>query len=331
MKSPTEPAALHDEGLRWILGGLVASALDVAARTGLAEQLAEPRTVAEVAAATGSDPAALVRVLRLLLGAGFLRATDDGRFATTELGATLRRDGALWGAARFYAAPELRASIADLATSVTTGGSAFERIHGTPLYRHLQDEPELGGFFARAMGTQSALHADALLAAYDFAPYRRLVDVGGGDGTTLGAILRAHPRLRGVLLDLPQVVAGVRGLGDRAEVLGGDMLAEVPPDGDCYLLKRVLCDLDDEQAVAVLARCAEAGAAGARIVVVDQEADGGPLSVNQLLDVLFLVVFGDGRVRTRAELTELVSRAGLTVAAERPVPPNVLVEATAAS
>lgn len=191
----------------------------------------------------------------------------------------------------------------------------------------------MGATFGTAMTKQSAVHNAALLAAYDFAPFGLVVDVGGGNGATLAAILRAHPGVRGVLLNLPAVVADTSPLddpavADRCRVLGGDMLQSVPAGADCYLIKRVLSNTSDEDAVAVLSRCASALAPGGRVLVVEQ--DPGPRNepnLNKILDVLFLTMFGSARMRTEAEFRALFERAGLhLVTVRRTGSPNAIFE-----
>jgi hypothetical protein len=158
-----------------------------------------------------------------------------------------------------------------------------------------------------------------VLAAYDFSGIHRLIDVGGGQGALLTSILRANPAMRGVLFDLPQVVAGARErfggvLPDRCEIAGGDFFDSVPAGGDAYLLKHVLHDWDDERATAILRSCHTAMAAGGRLLLVEIVIPpGNDASFGKLLDLLMLVMFRGGRERTRAEYEALLARAGFAL------------------
>jgi SAM-dependent methyltransferase len=328
---------LHSEGLRWILGGLVTRSVHVAAVLRFADHIDQGATsAAELAHATGADASAVHRVLRLLAASGFFVEDESERFSVTPLGATLRSQGSLRDWALFAGSPEIWGAWDNLLYSVTTGESAFTDRHGQPIYSYLGEHQQLRTLLAGMMTKQSALHNAALLAAYDFSGFRLVVDVGGGNGATLAAILRANPTSRGIVLDLPEVVADTAplresGVAERCAVIAGDMLESVPDGGNCYLIKRVLCTLDDDDAVALLSACAAAMAPGGRIVVVDQ--DLGPRNqpgINKFLDVHFLAVHGGGRMRGKAEFHGLFERAGLKlISVRRTASPNAIFEGTA--
>jgi hypothetical protein len=223
--------------------------------------------------------------------------------------------------------------------SIRTGEPACERVHGLPFYEHLMRNPEAGGPFNRYMGKTSEWHTKALLQAYDFSEIGTLVDVGGGLGGAVAAILTAYPRLHGVVYDLPDVAkeAGAAlattGLSDRCVALGGDMQCSVPAGGDAYLLKWVLMDRSDDKAVEVLRRCTEAMESGGRVLVVEMAMppDNRP-SFARVMDLQMLLLFGPGRVRSEAELYGLFGAAGLAVHGVTPAPPspNIIVEGRAA-
>lgn len=155
----------------------------------------------------------------------------------------------------------------------------------------------------------------AIAAVYDFATCRTVVDVGGGRGFLLATLLRAYPALQGILLDLPQVVAGASEVlaaeveAGRCQVVGGDFLTAVPAGGDVYLIKRVLADRDETQARTLLTRCREAMGPQGRVLVADADLTS---RYGSLFDILMLVAFGgENRLRTDDELRELFARAGL--------------------
>ena len=139
-------------------------------------------------------------------------------------------------------------------------------------YRH---HPEDARIFDEAMTSLSWAEAHAVVRAFDFPPFRTLVDVGGGHGTLLTTVLHAHPQLHGIVFDQPQVVEGARsqiareGLTSRCDVVAGDFFQAVPRGGDAYLLKSIIHDWDDEQSVALLTNCRQAMTAEARLLVVE--------------------------------------------------------------
>jgi hypothetical protein len=342
-RDAADPTWSARELARLIDSYLTTQLLYVAARLGVADVLAEgPRTGAEVAAAVGADAAALTRVLRGLTLDGVLAEEDGGRFALTPLGERLREGvpGAQRGAA--LARGELYwSAAAGLLRAVTDGGTAFEHVHGEPFFAHLAADPEREVAFQASMADRAQREAADVVAAYDFAGVRELVDVGGGSGVLLETILRATPELRGVLVDRPEAVARARarlaaaGLDSRAECVAGDFFDAVPPGADAYLLSRVLHDWDDADARRILATCRAAMPADARLLVVEaivpERAQDGPEAVR--MDLHMLILFA-ARERTEAQFGELLAAAGFdlrrVVATGSPAGLSVL-EATVAS
>jgi O-methyltransferase domain len=223
----------------------------------------------------------------------------------------------------------------ELLHSVRTGESACARVHGVPFYEHLLRRPEAGGPFNRYMGSTSERHTEALLRSYDFSSIKMLVNVGGGLGGTLAAILSKYPEMRGMTYDIPAVAEHANaallaaGLSERSAGVGGNMLSDVPPDGDAYLLKWVLMDRGDAEAIIVLRNCAAAMARGGRVVVVEMAmpSDNRP-SFARVMDLQMMLLFGGGRIRTEAELCGLLGAAGLktTRVLQAPPSPNLVLE-----
>jgi SAM-dependent methyltransferase len=299
---------------------VVAQALYVTAQLGLADLIAAGTTsVDELASATGADGPSLGRLLRMLVGEGVLREGADGQFALTPLGDTLRSDSpdSVRERALYLAAPEVWSAWGAFGHSILTGAAAFEHLHGTPFYTHMAQHPQVGAHFNGWMTRSSELDNAAVVAAYDFSPFRTVVDVGGGQGATLAAILQAYPGPRGVLLDLPAVVAHAAPLRaaemvERSEVIGGDMVEAVPPGGDAYVIKMVFTGEPDERAVQVLRNCVAALAPDGRILVVDiVYPSGDEPSAARAMDLLMLTLFGRGRIRSEAEFRALFAEAGL--------------------
>jgi hypothetical protein len=299
---------------------LTVQAVYVAATLGVADLMAGgPLTVDELAKATGAHRPSLYRLLRMLAGAGVFQEDGDGRFALTPLGETLRSEGpeSVRDWALYVGAPEMWEVWAGLKASVMTGDAAFPRVHGTRLWEYMAAHSELRGPFDRWMGRQSDQHNAALVSSYDFSPFSAVADIGGGTGSTLAAILISNPSLRGILLDLPQVVANPTPLADaevadRCEIVGGDMIQGVPAGADAYIIKRVLMDWGDEQAVKILQNCAEAMPEHGKVLAVEMMLPpGNQASPGKPFDVLMLLMHPGARIRTEAELGHLFQAAGL--------------------
>lgn len=315
---------------------LTVQALHVVAALGIADLLANgPRTVDDLAAATGAHPPSLYRLLRMLTGAGVFSEAADGRFALTPLAGTLRSEGpdSVRDWALYVGAQETWEAWGRLRETVLTGEPGFVLAHGMPTYEYLARHPQLGDPFDRWMTRQSDLHNAAIVAAYDFSPFRAVADIGGGQGSTLAAIVRVNPSLRGILLDQPQVVAHHAPLvdaevTDRCEIVGGDMLHGVPGGADAYLIKRVLMIWDDEPAIRVLRHCAEALPKDGKVLVVEMVLPpGNDPSPAKSFDLLMLLANRGGRVRTEAQFRNLFAAAGLRLARVIPTAsPNSILE-----
>jgi hypothetical protein len=323
-----------------ILNGFMTSqAVHVAAVLGIADLLAtRAMTVEALADATGAHPGSLRRLLRVLAGAGVFREELDGRFALAALGGTLRSDHpeSVRDLALYAGQPAMWDVYGRLRDSVMTGEPAFARVHGMALWEYAATHPELGAPFDRWMSRQSEQHNAALVASYDFSPFRCLADIGGGQGSTLAAILDANPSLHGILLDLPHVVAPAVPLAaaraaNRCQVVGGDMLDEVPGGADAYLIKQVLMDWGDQQAVAILRNCAAAMREGGRVLAIEMVLPAGDEpSPSRFFDLMMLLNHAGGRIRTEREFRDLFAAAGLRVTRLIPTPsPSSIIESVA--
>ena len=317
-----------------------ARAIYAAAQLGVPDLLQDATGASdELARATGTDPEALYRLLRTLANAGILTESEDHRFALTPLGATLRSDApgsmrawVLFSGASFY----LQVWQAIL-YSIHTGRPAWSQVHGAPLFDWLAQHPDAAAIFDQAMTSLSGGEAPAVVSAYDFSAFQTLVDVGGGQGTLLMTILEAHPALRGVLYDQPQVVAGARqplaaqGLAERCAIVAGDFFESVPPGADAYLLKYILHDWDDEQCLLILRNCRRAMSPDGKLLIVEiiVPPPGEP-HLAKVSDLEMLIVLGS-RERTREQYESLLGRAGFRVVRIVPTSePLSLIEAVRA-
>jgi hypothetical protein len=312
---------------RLVDGYQVTQAIHVAARLGIADLLRDgPLSGEDLAAATEAHAPSLHRVLRALASVGVLHEGDDGRFALTAVGECLRSDAAepVGGWAAYVGVPAHFQSWGALLHTVRTGENAFQSVHGTDVWDYRSRHPEEGALFDRAM-TDITHRANArVLEAYDFGGFGRVVDVGGGQGAFVAALLAAHPSMRGVVFDQPQVVAGAgpvleaAGVADRCEIVAGSFFDAVPDGGDAYLLKAILHDWEDEEALRILRSCRAAVGADGALLVVERELGAPNANPDAKFSDLNMMVGPGGRERTRDEFAALLAGGGFVL--ERTVP-----------
>jgi hypothetical protein len=306
--------------LRLVNGYQVSQAIHVAATLGVPDLLGDgPRSAGELAAAAGADEDALYRLLRALASVGVLHEQDERRFSLTELGERLRtgHPESIAGWAAFVGRPPYWNAWGNLLLSVRTGENAFRSVHGTDVWSYRATSPEESELFDRAMVALTRGSTEAFLDAYDFGRFGTVVDVGGGQGALLAALLAAHPAMEGVLFDQAHVVELASpflesaGVADRCRVVAGSFFESVPSGGDAYVLKSVIHDWEDEESVAILAVCRAAMAEEARLILLERalgEPNGAPAA--KFSDLNMLVAPG-GRERTVGEYAALFERAGL--------------------
>lgn len=332
--SVSEPKAADMQQLQFMLHGYrLTQALAVAARLGLADLLGDgPKTTDELAAATGANGDALYRMLRALASVGVFAETAERRFTLTPMAELLRRDHPLSARAQIlYVSDEPYRAWGNLLPGVMTGVTPFEQTFGAQHFQHLEQHPASNAAFNQAMSASSRQAARAIVAAYDFSAAGKVVDIAGGQGVLIAAILRANPALHGVLFDQPHVVADAlplleaAGVADRCELASGDFFAAVPP-GDTYTLRHILHDWDDDHSVAILRSCAQALAPGGRTLVVEAVIEpGNDPSPAKFLDMMMFVMNG-GRERTADEYRRLFAAAGLTLTRIIPTGAESLIE-----
>jgi hypothetical protein len=211
------------------------------------------------------------------------------------------------GWAAFVGRPYYWGAWAQLLHSVRTGENAFRSLHGTDVWAYRREHPEEAQIFDHAMTSLTGRLNAAVVEAHDFGRYGTVVDVGGSRGALLAGILQRNPAVRGILFDQPEVVAGAVA-HDRMEVVGGSFFDAVPAGGDAYVLKSVIHDWEDAEAVAILRACRAAGAPVVLLVERDLAAD--PLAPFSDLNML---VGPGGRERTLDEYGALLRAAGFAL------------------
>jgi hypothetical protein len=312
-----DPAAAT---LRSLIGGYrISQALHVAASLGIADLLAHGvRTSDELASETGSNPDVLYRLLSALAAIGVFHEDDGRSFSLTSVGDYLRSDApsSLAGMAAYIGRPYYWNAWGHLQHSVRTGENAFRALHGTTVWEYRADHPEEGAVFDAWMTAMTRAVNASLLEAYDFGRFDTVVDVGGGQGALLAALLDRYPTLRGVLFDQPHVVAGAEQVLERAGVAGrcrvesGSFFDGVPEGGDAYLLKAIVHDWEDGEAAEILRSCRRAmGSAGTLLVVERLLGPPNEGADTKFSDLNMLVAPG-GRERTLREFEALFESAG---------------------
>ena len=302
------------EDIRWLLvGHRAAAALAAAVELGIVDALAGGAlSPDDVASKVRTDPDATNRLLRALATLGVV-VESGGTYALTDLGEPLRSDApaSLAPQALLHADPAVWAAWGHLAHSIRTGENAFSALHGVDVWAHRAAHPDRSRSFDDLMASHTSVIA-AGVAAYDFRPGTHVVDVGGGHGVLLAAVLRAHEDLTGTVFDQPHVVAtsAPADLEDRWSTVGGSFFESVP-EGDYLMLKSIIHDWPDDESVTILRRCREALRPDGAVLLVELVLDRPGYEREAAFSDLNMLVAPGGRERTEAEYTALFERAGL--------------------
>ena len=305
--------------LQMISGFWISRAIYIAAKLGLADHLREGHKTAEdLAAATGTHAPSLYRVLRALASVGVFAEDEKTGFRLTPLSETLRTD--VRGSLRAFATVELGEehypAWGELLHSVKTGEIAFDRAFHMPVWKFFEQNPENAKTFNDAMTGLTLAVNDAVLSSYNFSYISKIVDVGGGHGSLIASILKANPKMKGVVFDAPSVAAGaqsrieVEGIANRCEVVAGDFFQSVPGGGDAYILKWIIHDWDDERSITILKNCYRAMTKNGKLLLVEAVVPhGSEPHFSKFIDLNMLVMTG-GRERTENEYRTLLEASG---------------------
>ena len=323
--------------LQIISGFWISRAVYVIGKLGIPDLLQSgPKTAEELAASTKTHAPSLFRILRALVSVGVLNSAEGGRIAQTPLSETLVTDAP--GSLRWFAVSELGQehypAWGNLMHSVKTGEIAFDNFFGADIWKYFQQNPEDAAVFNNSMSNVTAAVNEAITSLYDFSQFGTLVDVGGGHGGLITAILQKNPGLKGILFDAPQVIEGARpkieaaGLADRLDTVAGDFFKSVPEGGDAYIMKWIIHDWDDEKSNAILRNCRNQMKPNSKLILVDcvvPETDEPHFS--KFIDLNMLVMTG-GKERTAKEFEQLLAAAGFKLLRVIPTElPTSIVEA----
>ena len=305
--------------LQLIMGYWISQAVGTAARLGVSDQLVDsPRKSSEIAHAVGADPQALFRLMRMLASIGVFTMDQQGGFGLTPLGDTLRSSvpGSLRSFAIAETAPGHWQPWGKMHEAIKTGKPMCKSALGMELWDWYSKNPEEGEYFTAAMGDFSAAVSDEVVRIYDFAKCETVADVGGAHGILLAAILKANPKMRGILFDLPHVTATageslkIRKIGQRCEVVTGNFFESVPPGADIHVLKNIIHDWSDTECITILTNCHQALKPNGKLLLVEIviPPDNAP-SMAQAMDLNMLVLL-TGKERTELEYQDLLTAGG---------------------
>lgn len=338
-----QTAAGRELVVRLAFGSMAAHTLRAAVRLQIVELIGDaPRTAADVAVAADAAHQPMTRLLRALTALGLLAEDVPDTFSVTPAGALLDpgHPDSLASFVRMFTDPAIVRAWEQLESSVRTGEIAFDSVFGTDFFSHLARHPELSADFNAAMSQATSETAAVLPRAFDFSRFASVTDVGGGSGTLLAAVLEAHPVLSGVVFDTADGLAEAaktlarHGLEDRCSLVAGDFFQAVPQGSDVYLVKSILHDWTDAQAVTILRHCRRVLPPGGVVLIVEPvlpEIVGAEDEGTYLSDLNMMVNVG-GRERTRADFEEVCRQAALRVTSVTPLAdaaPYSLIEAVA--
>lgn len=319
---------------------IVSRTIYAAAKLGLADHLAAtPKSAAEIAGAMQVHAPSLHRLMRTLASLGILTEQAHQRFALTSLGEALKSDapGAARSAVLYSGSPSSQSGWDHFVYSVQTGKPGFEKAQGMGLFDYLARHPEDASLFNEMMVSVHNQEPPAVAAAYDFSTFRTIVDVGGGTGNMLAAILARHPEPQGILFDQPHVVHSAqamleaKGMRDRVTTEPGDFFERVPAGADAYVLSHIIHDWDDARCLAILSNIRKAMNPAARLLIVEMVLTAGDAPhPGKMLDMVMLAQTG-GEERSATEYERLLAKADFQLARVIPTSSAVsIVEAVPA-
>ena len=311
-----------------LIGGFwVARSLYLAAKLGVADVFDDqPKTIAQLAAATNTEPQPLYRLLRALASVGIFTEVSDQCFVLTSLGATLQGNSP--DSMRYFVMAQMgydhSLGWTNGLHSLRTGEIAFDAAAGMPVWDHYARHPEDAQIFSQSMTNAGTAIAQAVAATYDFSRFNMIVDVGGAQGSLISTILRSYPHLKGILFDLPEVIAAVN-VDEKIQPIAGNFFESVPSGGDGYLMRWIIHDWNDEKSSIILKNCHRAMPDQGKLLLVESIIpSGNEPSPAKFIDMIMLLLTG-GRERTEAEYRSLLRSNGFELTRVIPAPSMVSI------
>ena len=325
--------------LQMLFGYMVTRGVSAVAELNVPDALKDgPRAVSDLARAVGAHERSLHRVMRTLVSTGLFAEPKPDTYALTPVSELLRTDvpTSMRDLAVMITAEAHWQPWAQFTDTLRTGESGPRHAFGTDVFSWFQrgENQDQWDLFNAAMTSFSSGTSLAVAETYDFSRFAKVVDIGGGHGFLLETILSKAPSARGVLFDLPGAIEGAdrAALGERVECVGGDFFQAVPQGGDCYTLKHIIHDWDDERCRAILDSIATAMVPTGSVLVVELLMPDGPEPhPAKFMDLNMLAMTEGGTERTRAEFAALFASAGLELVAVHPThSPVSIIEAAKA-
>jgi predicted O-methyltransferase YrrM len=318
---------------RLIAGYMPARVIHVAAELGIADLLAtEAKTADALAQETNTASVPLRRLLRALASIGLVEELELGRFALTAAGSQLRSNvpGSMRNVALMFGGERAWRSWGELLHSVRTGESGTHRVYGVGSFEYLAANPEQAAIFNAAMAENTRRITELLVSTYDFSQFRSIVDVGGGNGALMAAILAANAGVLGTVFDLPNGMAQAQqnladaGVAARCEIIAGDFFRSVPEAADAYVLKYIIHDWDDAQSIAILSNCGNAMHQASKILLIErvmpERMEATPIHQRIAMADMNMLAMPGGQERTEQEYRNLFAVAGLLLERTTPLP-----------
>ena len=315
--------------MKFIVGRWISKPIYVAAELGIADILAKgPKSIEELAQASQSHAPSLYRMMRALASVGIFSQTADQRFELTEMAEYLKT-GALRSIALMFNSDWSDKAWEYFLDSVKTGDTAFEKAHGMPVSDWLEKNPQTADVFNEANAVKAAGSHRAIIDVYDFSGIRALTDVGGGLGVLMAEILKANPKMQGIVADTPFVIQQAKkmiraqGVEDRCQAVECDFFKKIPSGSDAYLMSNILHDWPDKLCRIILANCHRAMKPESRLLVLEMVIPpGNEPSIAKLLDLEMLVITG-GLERTEPQFENLFESSGFRLSRIIPTNENV--------
>lgn len=305
-----------------ISGFWIARAIYLAAKLGIADCFDDtPKTIAQLAAETETDERSLYRLMRTLASVGIFTEVSDRCFALTPLAATLQSHSP--ESMRYVAMAQMgddhSLGWSNGLHSLRTGETAFDAATGMSSWDYYAQHPEAGWVFSQSMTSLFASVSQAVAATYDFSEFNTIVDVGGSQGSLISAIMRSYPHIKGILFDLPEVIATVS-VDTNIQPVTGNFFESVPSGGDAYLMRAIIHDWDDEKSLLILKNCHQAMPDRGKLLLVESILPpGNEPSLGKFVDVLMLMMTG-GRERSEEEYRSLLQASGFELTRVIPTP-----------
>lgn len=306
----------HREKLLNLFSGeWISRAIYVAAKLNIPDVLERgPKSIKELSELVSADSESLYRLLHLLAGHGIFLEAEDKVFSNTEESLLLTKEhpDSLHALCVFFG-EDIHKAWDALLPSIQQGTPAFQLTFNQPVFSFFKNNPSRAALFQAAMKGKSQAVIKSALSMFDFTPFNKIYDIGGGQGQFLQALLHEYPHISATLFELPEVMEKLPVMNQNIKLYTGDFFAEIPHDGDLYIMKSILHDYDNSSATQILQNCHKAMHDTSRLLIIEVILQPGNLSLYaNSMDLLMLAITG-GKERTLASFEEMLGKANLTL------------------